>query len=248
MKDIYKKSLEYTLLIATCLVAGYKGSQINLEERVAKEVAKAQGHTAKKFIPEVVLINDDYEIPKKTLSQETFEPATPEESQDYLVSKIGFKLEIDNLKHVKRDTSAPDIGLFFDKYGTVYSFEVLNAILTDPPQAWEQLMITYYNKDRSGSVFITDKNHDDIPDDISIRDNINNTKIIIYRNKDGVLTFEKFVDEAGARTLFDQYTTEYQRFKKAYDVNQRILEYERQLKIIQIDPNDPRIPLKFPVN
>ncbi|NQU98963.1 hypothetical protein HQ533_05880 [Candidatus Woesearchaeota archaeon] len=238
MKTLYKS----LILMPLALVIGYIAANITLKQRVDSRIEEIIGEfyekEAKKFRSEFVLIGPDYEVPDSFSVNETFQPAHPETLDNYLLSKVGFKMEIQNLKFVERGTDMPNLGMFYDKYGTDYTFEVNNF---SEDNAIEKLIIGHYEKNLTSVVLITDENHDEIPDRICVFDYVNNTDITITRNRDGILEYEN-INEEGAKRLFDMYTYEYQTFKKEFRVDERIFEYEPKLEINQIDPNHPGIP------
>ncbi|MBI2105427.1 hypothetical protein HYT56_01155 [Candidatus Woesearchaeota archaeon] len=114
--------------------------------------------------------------------------------------------------------------------GTNYNFSIKSGLMRG---AREILSITNYDGDILGtSIVIYDEDHDNIPDDISIKDEKNNTEISIERNKSGTFVFDN-VDEEGARKIFDYYLMVFQQFKRDNNIDERIASWRPKLEVKQ---------------
>lgn len=163
-------------------------------------------------------------------------PMTPQQSyaqqeefkadtiQGDLASKVGFAYEVD-----ERECQRNNPGIFDDScYGTMYDFTI-RKFGSDIEQ---YLLVTYFTGGlfHSSSVHIIDKNADNIPDYISIGESKADLIVVIARNNEGILEYE-FVDENGAKELFDAYTALYQDFKKKENIDERITVYQQHMVV-----------------
>lgn len=159
---------------------------------------------------------------------EEFKADTP---QGDLASKVGFAYEVD-----ERECQRNNPGIFDDScYGTMYNFTI-KKFLGDIEQ---HLMVTYFTGGlfHSSIVSISDKDADNIPDYISIGDGKTDLRVVIARNSDGVLEYE-FVNEQGAKELFDAYTALYQDFKKKENIDERIAAYQQRIVVGPIEETE----------
>lgn len=181
-------------------------------------VVEAYEGEAKKFRSEFIIVcnnsNEPAVIQDVFSKGENFKSANLSDS--FLKSKVGFIARTEN-----------------KGYGPEYEFSVEDNYTGG---AYEQLIIFNWGS----MVFIEDRNHDNIPDRIRIKDNRNNTSITIRRDngifsKKNSLTFEN-VNEIGARKLFDLYSAKYVGFKIKNRIDELILAYEPKLEIREISP------------
>jgi hypothetical protein len=146
-----------------------------------------------------------------------------------------FDFSIENVVYRPKGENLPPIRLFFDSWGKEYGFD----IDISREHVMETLRISYYNESvfPGATVVLKDAYHDGNITSICIYDRVNNTDLMIDKNKDGTITYdEHLIDENGARALLDTYTTEYKGFRQEADIAAKIKEYSPRIQIIEIDP------------
>ncbi len=229
---------QYKIILAGIagLMVGYGLSEIRLKRTVQTLVQKYYEQEARKFHVDVQ-VTKDFEpvtVPKLFSSQEQFVPGSSLSSP--LAMKVGFRYELDDLVYDKENPDDPDLGLFYNKWGTQYEFKI-----THLTEIRETLFIQYYNGRPfpDSFIMISDENHDGVPDSLYLEDKVNHTTINIYRNgKKGDLVYNT-IDEPGARTLFDLFSLEYQRFYRENSIGERVRAYEPRLTLRQTKVSSP---------
>ncbi len=229
---------QYKIILAGIagLMVGYGLSEIRLKRTVQTLVQKYYEQEARKFYVDIH-VTKDFEpvtVPKLFSPQEQFIPGSSLSSP--LAMKVGFHYELDDLVYDKENPDDPDLGIFYNKWGTQYKFKIENWGIVK-----EILYLHYYNGGTwpDSSITISDENHDGIPDSLYLEDKVNHTTINIYRNgKNGNLVYNT-IDEPGARTLFDLFSLEYQRFYRENSIGERVRAYEPRLTLRQTKVSSP---------
>lgn len=212
------------------LMMGYWISEMRLKRTVQTLVQKYYEQEARKFYVDIH-VTKDFEpitVPSLFSPREQFVPSSSLSSP--LAMKAGFHYELDDLVYDKENPDDPDLGLFYNKWGTRYEFKI-DKFLGVPR---EMLSVQYYNGRKLPDSYVTiyDENHDGVPDSLYLQDEVNHTTINLYRNKKGNLEYDN-IGEPGARTLFDLFSLEYQRFYQENSIGQRVRAYEPRLTLRQ---------------
>ena len=211
------------LLFAGSFLGSYFANTHGLENAVKEEVKKTrlEARITLPFGTDTL-----FTIPDAFSARENFDDDP--EDYDYWKSKAGFKYRTDNLK---------------DGVGTEYSYSVLSGL----DEGAEYFCI--WNQDGryrilgTSSIYITDEDHDAVPDWITIDDNVNNTSVRINRPKRilSVLGFKggiryKGCNEETAKALFDLYTVKFQEFQRVHNIRARIDAYAPRMEIVEMSP------------
>jgi len=211
------------LLFAGSFLGSYFANTHGLENAVKEEVKKTrlEARITLPFGTDTL-----FTIPDAFSARENFDDDP--EDYDYWKSKAGFKYRTDNLK---------------DGVGTEYSYSVLSGL----DEGAEYFCI--WNQDGryrilgTSSIYITDEDHDAVPDWITIDDNVNNTSVRINRPKRilSVLGFKGGIgyngcNEETAKALFDLYTVKFQEFQRVHHIKERIDAYTPRMEIVEMSP------------
>ncbi len=190
-------------------------------ETYVAEAYEAESKKSRTLSVNIITNGEPFTPPQSYSQDEQFKSDMPE---GYLASKVGFKYEVDETTRDTKNTPLP----FDDQiHGTKYDF-----VIRDFGGIQQELSIFYFTGGvfHSSSVFIYDENGDNIPDYISLGESKADLTMTIRRNDKGILEYE-FVDEKGAKELFDTYTTLYQDFKKQHTIDERIQAYQPSMVI-----------------
>lgn len=142
------------------------------------------------------------------------EPAKPETSNDSTAPSLERFV-------------AEDKDYFASRDGFQYSKDDVDASYRFSIECGgdETLMIVPISSSvQDPAIIITDDDHDRIPDSVSFHSGLGSAKGSISRQRDSKLEFSG-MDEKAAKELFGYYTTKYQEFRKANDLDTLIAAY-----------------------
>lgn len=231
MNQLFQKVKAQGLAILVSGITGICVASAILYSKADDYVAEAYKAEATKFRAEFsIACSDGYpvNIPKVFSKGESFKPK--KEGRSFLKSKIGFKYEVDDTVCVKTGN------LLEDCVGRRYVFSVEEDM---PNGAREDLTIYNFMRDvfPGSYVSLKDNNHDGLLDWVSIRDDVNNTSVLITRDSDGDLEYSN-LDEAAARQVYDLYSLKFHAFKAKYNIDKAILDYSPKMEIKEITPKE----------
>jgi len=158
--------------------------------------------------------------------------------RSWLAQRIGFTYHHDDT------TPDPDKifrGVSLGDWGTRITYRVVesNLLANNYSDAMETMYLSNYegNSSPSSSVSLHDWDRDGHLDYINISDEINNTRIVIMRErtKDTDTKNSKMIadgiNEQGARVFIDYYTARFHKFKQDHDIEERLKNYQTKLEI-----------------
>ena len=216
-------------------MAGYLGAAVALNKRVENLVSEAYDNEAARFRADFSIScngnNEPAEIAGMFSRKHEFKPA--KEKVSYLETKIGFRYGVDDTRCVETGKKSI-VGLPVSVcIGAKYDFSVDRT----SGDVSETLYIGNFSGDGlfpASKIFVSDTNHDGLPDRIYIMDEKNNTEISI-RNRKGNIEYEN-INEQGARQLYDLYALKFNAFKIEHDIDRAILDYAPKLEITEVKP------------
>lgn len=219
MKKVYQVGLAATAIGLFSGLCGFVGSKLERSLSREESLKHAQEH-----------IEESHIYRRSTQGIESV--TITNEFQNQLASKDGFKFEVTKVEYTQIPGTPQDTTSRRDFFarGTEYDFQ----ISTFGSTVTERLHISGYDGssaiDNSVSILITDKNNDQIPDQLYVADIRNNTSYFIFNN-DGKLDSDGKLSAEATRTQFDYFTEKYQRFRQENNIAQRIREYNAKMTV-----------------
>ena len=220
--------------LLTGLIGGFVGRNCGLEQQVETLCSK---YAQKRKITMTLQVDDGQRItplnvPALFSKYETFK--AEEVSADYLRGKVGFEYEDDQTEYPHRDSD--DLHSRLLKQGTSYRYSISDGIFSEVEEKFE--IENYENSFLFGTSSITVEAIKGAITEVYIHDSTNNTSVTLTRDFAGKIEFNPSeIDEAGARNLFDMYSTLFYHFKQEHKIDERIAAYSPRLDITQKMPS-----------